>query len=983
MFRLIVFLLFYAVHLAVFAQEPANNLQNRPKPAVKQLLQLTSEEQTWLEEHNNVRIAYDGNLPPYSFINDTGQVDGIAVEIVTLLSKRLGINFKIFPESNWDSIYKAAANRKVDVVATMVNRPERSDWFSFTKPYLTKSLVIVTRQDNHLIKSRQDLNNKTIAVVEGYQYGEQIGNEFPGAKRVKVPAMLDSLNLIQAGKADAAVLFLGTANFLQAKHKLENLKIAGFYDRNSANESIAVRKDWPMLVTILQRGLDSLSEQEVQHIFAKWVVGSMPQITGEPEQVNVSAIAPVLPKTVVEIEQKPLTVTTNSDKVVKHISEEDVKVLYLAILALALAAGFLVWLVLLRQQKKIRSKPKNEMLMSARNLQSEQNDTMHLTIDRPSDPLNEGEVAVFTPDITNAFIKGETEAIHFQQDCSGHFNYVSPSVNNLLGYSEAEFSSNFRNFLSDNPINRHLDDYLDACIQGRPGVPYELEIYDAGHVLRQLEVTITPVYNGQGHCTGVDGIIREITGQTIAGHKVQDLPETKVVSVAQESSNAFAEQTQKAIAEADKISRTFALIYLSLERMRTMDGSEILESASEVWQEAGKRLRSALRDSDTVLELQQDKYALIMPETGAETAALVVEKIRKILQIPYLVGVQSIVMDANLGVAIYPANGVNPEELLESALALAEQHDDITAQNPVTEKFELAYEGEGDGKADNLELMQELVMALDECKLALRASNLNNVNALRRHSQLSIHFHSIHRLADFKINAFEALIRWRHPEQGVLEPNDFMALVKEIGLLDVMTYWIVQKVCLQAVVWESQGVKPEKIFINLGDIPGQQSYDVDKLIAIIIETGAKPDWLVFSINEKEFAQKSYFILPMVEKLVKAGASVSIDNFAADNDVLSLLKTMPTQFVEIDPALIRQLPNNIENAELVQDSIARLHELGKTVIAKAVNNEQQLEFLKSNGCDMIQGHLLSRAVPAEEAKELMKNLPNLAWFFEQA
>ena len=981
MSRLIVFFLLYSIQTAVIAIEPVNNQQAQQKPAIKQFQELTREEQAWLTDHNSVRIAYDGNLPPYSFINDAGKVDGIAVEIMTLLSKRLGINFKIFPESKWDSIYKAAASRKVDVVATMVNRPERSDWFSFTKPYLTKSLVIVTKQDNNLIKSRDDLDNKKIAVVSGYQYGEQIGNEFPNAKRIKTPSMLDSLISVIEGKSDAAILFLGSANYLQAKHKLTNLRIAGFYDRNSANESIAVRKDWPLLVTILQKGLDSISEEEVQQIFAKWVVGRIPQLSEETDKESSQIIAPIVPKTVVEIEQKPIHSETDKDHVIRHITEDDVKILNLVILMLVVIAGFFVWLILVRKQKKIRAKPKNEMLTSVRNLQSIHNDVMHMTIDRPDEINDDAKLEAYAPEIITNIQENEKVEIHYQLDCEGRFNYVSPSVTSVLGYSEEEFVSHFRDFLTDNPVNRNIDVYLDACIQGKPSTPYEIEIYDAGQCIRWLEVTISPVYNGQGHCIGVEGLMRDITGQKLTESQHQILPDTLPKTEGKgEIVSAISEKLKSAIAEADRFSRTFALMYISLDRMRAMDGSATIDPVPEVWMEAGKRLRSVLRDTDTVVELQVDKFALIMPETGADTAALVVDKIRKILQIPYLAGVQSIVMDVKLGIAIYPANGGNPDELMASAMVLSE-HTGPTEEEPAITKAELISEADNDG--DNLELMQELVLALDECKLALRSSNVNNINALRRHSQLSIHYHSIHSLQDLKIAGFEALIRWQHPQQGVLEPIDFVPLVRDIGLLDVMTYWIIQNVSLQAVVWDAQGIRPEKIIINLSDVLGNQSYDVDKISTIIKEAGAKPEWLVFSIDEKEFADKSYFVLPMVEKIVATGASVSIDNFGTESSVLNLLKTIPAMFVELDPSFIRQLPQNSNDAEMIRHTIAMLHEMGKKVIAKAVNKEEQMEFLKRSGCDMIQGHLLSRAIPAEEAKELMKNLPNLSWYFEQA
>jgi EAL domain-containing protein (putative c-di-GMP-specific phosphodiesterase class I) len=207
-------------------------------------------------------------------------------------------------------------------------------------------------------------------------------------------------------------------------------------------------------------------------------------------------------------------------------------------------------------------------------------------------------------------------------------------------------------------------------------------------------------------------------------------------------------------------------------------------------------------------------------------------------------------------------------------------------------------------------------------------------------------------------------------------------LLKKIGLFDLMTYWIIQQVSFQAMVWEKQGVRPKLMAINLGDMAIKQAVRVNKIIAIINETGAKPEWLEFSIPESEIASNPDLVIPIIKQLVDAGLTVAIDDFAANSSLLPLLKTIPAQVIEIDTYFIRELAKNTDDAGITNYSIAMLHELGKTVIAKKVETEQQLESLKVSGCDMIQGHLLSRPLPPKEAKELLKTLPDFAWYFQQ-
>ncbi|PPD36549.1 MAG: hypothetical protein CTY18_04035 [Methylomonas sp.] len=251
---------------AAQAQEHEKSV-NAPAP-----VSLTKEERAWLNKHKKIKIAYDGELPPYSFADKSGNIKGVAVEIVSLLAQRLGIQFETYPHVAWSKVYKdAVTTDKVDVVATMVNRPERLIWFNFTKPYINKTLVVVVRSDNKEISARSDINGKKVALFKDYKYINRVLKEFPKIKPVFVNSLTDGLQAVSKGKSEAAVIFSGAGYFLKNDPKYADLKIAAFYDYNIFNESMAVRKDWPLLATILQKGLDSISEEEKQNIFDKWV----------------------------------------------------------------------------------------------------------------------------------------------------------------------------------------------------------------------------------------------------------------------------------------------------------------------------------------------------------------------------------------------------------------------------------------------------------------------------------------------------------------------------------------------------------------------------------------------------------------------------------------------------------------------------------------------------------------------------------------
>ncbi|CAG7856973.1 two-component system, NarL family, sensor histidine kinase EvgS [biofilm metagenome] len=992
----------------------ANNVKDVisvQKNSVSEALSLTKAEKKWLSSHKSIRIGYDGSLPPYSFINDQGKIDGIAVEIMALLSQRLGTDFIIYPVSNWGNLYRDAAKKKVDLIAAMVNRPDRAKWFNFTKPYLTKSLVIVTRQDNSTITNRSDLAHKRVAVVKGYRYVEQIGAEFPTATAVKLDSMLESLNKVDQGQVDAAILFLGTANYLQSKYQLNQLKIAAFFERNSADESIAVRKDWPQLVEILQKGLDSLTDQEVEKIFSKWVVRGGVDSSHHPtanapkiDKESAASKPSVETKKIVEVEQKPGIF--NVPKALLNPTRETLEIGKMIIIFLVVLTLFVLWMLQSRNHNRRRNKDRNEMRVSTRNLQSDRNDGMHLTIEPMfEDSVNTGEDSVHPehkPTVQNpAFSKSDLESIipapiaidsqklaqekqpelvsneqiHYQRDENGNFSFISPSITIVLGYTESDFMANYRNYLTENQLNKNFDDFVEASIQGQPNQVCEIEIYDAGRDTHWLKVTGSAIYDGQGHCIGIQGTMYDITNEKLFGKLTANALGSEGEKVIKTNlSQSFHESLQEAIHWAEKGGNEFSVIFLSLERLRFLDGGLVGFPPDEVLKEAGKRLQSTLRDSDTIVDIDADKFALILSETNEQSAHMIGEKIRKILQVPYLVGVQSIVMDTAMGFAAYPIHGADPVSLIRKA--------QITASiNPV-ELSNIKKPALEDLSDDaSLQLQQDLVYALDECKVALRSTSQSNINALNRHSQFAVYYQSLHNLSDYSIKGFEALIRWKHPDLGLLLPRDFVDLVKDIGLLDVLTYWIIQQVSFQALDWEKKGIRPGALSVNLGDLTIKQAVEIKKIAAIVKESGAKPEWLMFSVPEHDLTSNLDLVTTAIGQLVDEGFTVCIDNFSSET-TLDSLKTLPAQLVEIDPSLIRYVPNNSENAETMTRCIAALHDMGKLILAKEIETERQLEFLKNCGCDLIQGHLLSRPMPAKEAKELMENLPDFAWYLKQ-
>lgn len=602
---------------------------------------LSIKEQRWLAAHKTIRIAYDGAFAPYSFINENDQLEGIAVDFMALLSQRLGIQFVTSPKSNWNDLYKAVANHRIDVVATMVDRPDRRLWFNFTKPYLTKSLVIVTQKANDTIKDREDIANKSVALSKDYEYTGRVLKEFPSIKPTQVKDMKDGFAAVEAGTVDAAITFMATTNYLQLKYPFPSLKVAGFYERNSANESIAVRGDWQILATILEKALDALTEEEKQLIFAKW----MPET--QPVQATTA------PATIAEPHPAPAVLA----------SPDSFNTTYAA-LGLGSFGLFAPWFLRTnRQRQKKISQLKAEAITANSQVEILQNDLEQLLAERSVD-FNSTEHK-FRSLLENL----RYEYFFYQQNIQGEFTYVSPSVSTVLGYSADDFAENFQSYLTDNPINQKLKNQWPTPVPALPTPAYELEVFDAKQAIRWLEIIDKPIYDDYGNCTGVDGFVHDITvRKQLELHERcinQDFFSEGQISIV--SQELFTDRAQQAIHWSQRHNTVFALIYLQLDEPDPeQDGLDKITQPS-LSKEITKAILAKLRKSDTATQLGASKLLLVLPETDGENANLVAKKIMLKLASVYEISGDRQVLPINMGISVYPQHGIDIKKLIHQA----------------------------------------------------------------------------------------------------------------------------------------------------------------------------------------------------------------------------------------------------------------------------------------------------------------------------
>ncbi len=539
------------------------------------------------------------------------------------------------------------------------------------------------------------------------------------------------------------------------------------------------------------------------------------------------------------------------------------------------------------------------------------------------------------------------EYFFYKHDIDGIFSYLSPSITTVLGYSIEEFSQHYSTFQTDHPENEKIDEYTRRGLKGEKVPTYQVELLDSKGDKHTLEIQENPVYNQQGNCIGLCGIAHDISVL------VQTRERLTVLSCYDDltglaNAHLFSERAAQMISLSYRQHKSLSLLYLDLNGFKLINEGFGHAAGDAVLKEIANRLETLLRDSDTAARLGGNAFALILLGSGTRAAKIVVKKVLNSLLSPYAIDDQVISIGCSLGIAIYPKDGNNSVTLLqqaERAMIFAKSNNKAYAF--CTPKLDEASQR-------RLKLEQGLREVLSE-------------NSGASPPDLSLVYQSKHYLKDNSIQGYEALIRWQHPELGEVSPGELIPLAEQTGLIVALSHWVITQACLQAVQWDKEGFKFEKIAVNISPIELVNSGLATDIIRKIDATGAQRKWVEIEITESAVMKMPGVSNKVIEELVDAGVLINIDGFGIGHSSIPFLKKLAATYLKIDPSFIHKLLASPEDQDIVRALISMSHALNKKVIAVGVETAEQLQCLQECGCDIAQGNYFSSPSPAQQVQ----------------
>jgi len=481
----------------------------------------------------------------------------------------------------------------------------------------------------------------------------------------------------------------------------------------------------------------------------------------------------------------------------------------------------------------------------------------------------------------------------------------------------------------------------------QPFANFEYQTVDKDGDLRWYSVTGEPVFNDQAQFSGYRGTSADISARKLSEQRIEHIVQHDVLTGLPNRS-LLRDLLGQAIACAHRRSRPVWVLLIDLDRFKFVNDSLGHKAGDMLLGTVAARLRSALRDTDTVARLSGDEFAVILTEHEEHTLSVdVVQRLMDAVAQPVMLAHKEFVATCSIGVAVCPLDGAQADSLIERADIAMVRAKKLGRNN--VQFYTPA--------------MNEEAMERMRIETALRC-------ALER-DEFVLHYQPQVDPASFEIVGMEALIRWRHPEMGMVAPSRFIAIAEETGLIVQIGAWVMRAACRQNRAWHEAGLGKLRVAVNLSARQFGAANLVADIGSVLAETGLAPGCLDIELTESLFISDVTHAVELLHAMKALGVTLSLDDFGTGYSSLSYLSRFPIDVLKIDRSFVASITRDSNDASIVASIIALAHKLKLSVIAEGVETQEQLDYLRRHGCDHMQGYFFSPPLPAAEFEQMLR------------
>jgi len=470
-----------------------------------------------------------------------------------------------------------------------------------------------------------------------------------------------------------------------------------------------------------------------------------------------------------------------------------------------------------------------------------------------------------------------------------------------------------------------------------------------------IEDSIAPIHDAGGQVTGAVMVFHDVSEARLHALRMSYLAQhDSLTGLANRT--LFNDRLDRAIAMANRNNQKLALMIMDVDCFKNINDSRGHAVGDLVLQSVAQRLQDCVRSSDTIGRLGGDEFVILLSEVAqAQEASICADKILLALKAPHAINGQQLQLTASIGIVTYPDDGVDAQTLMKGA--------DVAM-----------YHAKDNGR-NNYQFFRP---EMNVCAVERRAVETALWEAVSRH-EFVLHYQPILDLKSGSTLGVEALIRWNHPQRGLLLPAQFISIAEQTGSIVEIGQWALREACTQAQAWQLACIPFICMSVNISAVELHTHGFVDSVRAILKETGLEPHFLELEIAETTLQRQVQGAAAVLQKLRDIGVRIALDDFGTGYSSLSSLKNIPIDTLKIDQVLVKELAADTSNGATIQALIRMGGGLNVRVVAEGVETPEQIARLRRHGCSEAQGHYFGRSLGGGEiAAMLVRGWCNMAF-----
>ena len=634
------------------------------------------------------------------------------------------------------------------------------------------------------------------------------------------------------------------------------------------------------------------------------------------------------------------------------------KVLWWGQLALQILLSIIIWLFVRILIVKNIARPVRNLQLAMADIQRSGDLSRRVEVDRNNSDISEMahsfNVLVATLqhankrlDLFAQVFENSGEAILIT-DAERHIVAINPAFTQITGYTREEVINKNPKLLSSGRQTPEF--YRDMWKSINETGRWHGEIWNRrkdGEIFPEW-LSIGTVRDEKGVVINYISIFTDITHRKESERHIQFLAHYDSLTRLP-NRVLFGDRVQQALASSRRTGKRVALLFLDLDRFKSINDSLGHLAGDQLLQSVATHLKACVREMDTICRQGGDEFMILLTEIDrAEDAAHVAQKIVAAMSEPHLVGNSSLIVTFSIGISLYPDDAPDSPAMIKNADA-AMYHAKEKGRN----NFQFFTPDMNAEAADRLELESDLRKAVQQGEFVLHYQpQMDNDSG--------------------NIVGMEALIRWRHPERGLVPPAKFIPIAEDCGLIGQMGEWVLHTACVQNRLWQENGLPKVPVAVNISAMQFHQKNFRETVARVLQESGLESCYLELEITESITVKEIEKTVHLLNEFKQMGVLISIDDFGTGYSSLSYLKRFPIDKLKIDQSFVRDIGTDADDASIVQTIISMGHGLRLKVIAEGVETSEQLAFLKERGCDETQGYYFSKPLPSAEFEKYVRS-----------